>query len=176
MKRIACSLSVVLAACTIQTTPGPSSPPPPRESRPSRPPPRDPEPDRPPPPADRPPPDRPPPDRNPRPAWDSTGWRLLGEKLVEGKSDIDQVDFSQKQGPVPTKMTIVVIDSSLEMHDLEVVFVSGHSFKPTGRHHFRENSRTRVIDLPAGEILRAIRFKYSNLPGGGRASVQVWIK
>jgi hypothetical protein len=172
--KIALSLSFVLAACTVQTTPGPQGPPP-RESRPSRPPPRDPEPNRPPP--DRGPepgrPDRP---RDARPAWDSTGWRLLGEKVVEGKSDVDQVDFSQKQGPTPTKMTIVVVDSSLEMHDTEVVFVSGQSFRPTGRHYFRENSRTRVIDLPAGEILRAVRFKYSNLPGGGRASVQVWIK
>jgi len=171
MKSFALSLSFVLAACTVQTTPDPQGPSP-RESRPTRPPPRMEEPNRPPP--DR--QDRPDRTDRPRREWDSRGWWMLGEKTVEGRTDIDQVDFSQKQGATPTKMTITVVDSDLEMHDTEVVFVSGKTIKPTGRHYFREDSRTRVIDLPSGEILRAVRFKYSNLPGGGRAKVQVWIR
>jgi len=79
-------------------------------------------------------------------------------------------------GKIPTRLTIVVIDSDLEMHDINVVYVSGNSFKPTGRHFFRENSRTKVIELSKAEILRAVQFKYSNLPGGGRARVQVWMQ
>ena len=71
---------------------------------------------------------------------------------------------------------IVVLDGDVEMHDLRVVFVSGNDFRPTGRHYFRENSRTRPIDLPKTEILRAVQFKYSNLRGGERARVQVWSK
>jgi hypothetical protein len=108
-------------------------------------------------------------------AWkfDSRGWTMLGEKTVDGRVDSDQVDFSQKQGKV-SKLSIVVLDSDLEMIDLRVVFVSGNDLHPTDQHYFREDSRTRVINLPAGEILRAVQFKYRNLPGGGRARVQVW--
>jgi hypothetical protein len=110
-------------------------------------------------------------------AWtfDSRGWTLLGEKTVDGRNrtDVDQIDFSQKQGKV-NKLNIVVLDSDLEMVDLKVLFVSGNNVNPTDRKYFREDSRTRVIDLPNGEILRAVIFKYANLPGGGKARVQVW--
>jgi hypothetical protein len=42
---------------------------------------------------------------------------------------------------------------------------------------FREGQRTRVIDFPGDErTIRCIDFKYRNLPGGGRAKVQVWAK
>ncbi len=110
-------------------------------------------------------------------AWtfDSRGWTLLGETTVDGRkrADTDQIDFSQKQGKV-SKLNIVVLDSDLEMIDLKVVFVSGKDIHPTDRKYFREDSRTRVIDIPPGEILRAVIFKYANLPGGGKARVQVW--
>lgn len=168
--------SLLFAACTVQTQPaGPYTGP---HTRPHRSDDRPP----PPPPPENPPPDGPPgpppgrPDRPPRPyQFDSTGWTLLGEKTVDGKVDSDQVDFSQKQGTV-SKLTIVVLDSDLEMIDLKILFVSGQDMRPTGRHYFRENSRTRAIELPKSEILRAVIFKYQNLPGGGRARVQVWAK
>ncbi len=107
--------------------------------------------------------------------FDSRGWTMLGEKVVEGRgrTDSDQIDFSQKQGKV-NNLTIVVLDSDLEMHDMKIVYVSGKSTTPTDRHYFREDTRTRVIRLDPNEILRAVQFKYSNLPGGGRARVQVW--
>ncbi len=105
--------------------------------------------------------------------FDSRGWTMLGEKTVDGRTDSDQVDFSQKQGKV-SKITIVVLDSDLEMIDLKVLYVSGKDLHPTDKHYFREDSRTRVINLDPNEILRAVIFKYRNLPGGGRARVQVW--
>lgn len=150
---------LVLAACEVRTGPGPRNPNPQySEPRPSQPPP--------------PPPDRGPPAR----AWDSSGWTLLGEKTVDGTNDSEQVDFSQKMGAPPKRLTITVTDSDLEMHDMKVVYTSGESFTPTGRHYFREGSRTRVIELSRAEILRAVQFRYSNLPGGGRARVQVWMQ
>ncbi len=94
---------------------------------------------------------------------------------MDGRVDTDQVDFSQKWGTV-SKLMIQVVDSDLEMIDLRIVYVSGNDFRPSGRHYFREGSRTRGIDLPGNEILRAVQFKYRNLPGGGRARVQVWKK
>jgi hypothetical protein len=150
---------LLLAACEVRTSPGPRGPSSPRyeEAPPSRP---------------------PPPDRGPAPSrqWDSTGWTLLGEKTVDGTNDQEQVDFSQKMGTIPKRLTITVTDSDLEMHDMKVVYTSGESFTPSGRHYFREGSRTRVIELSRAEILRAVQFKYSNLPGGGRARVQVWMQ
>lgn len=106
-------------------------------------------------------------------SFDARGWTMLGEKTVDGRVDSDQVDFSQKQGKV-SKITIVVIDSDLEMIDLRVVFTSGKDLHPTDKVYFREDTRTRVINIPDGEILRAVQFKYRNLPGGGKARVQVW--
>jgi len=106
-------------------------------------------------------------------SFDSRGWTMLGEKTVDGRTDVDQVDFSQKQGRV-SKITIVVLDSDLEMTDLKVLYVSGKDVHPTDKQFFREDSRTRVIRLDSNEILRAVIFHYRNLPGGGRARVQVW--
>ena len=106
-------------------------------------------------------------------SFDSRGWTLLGEKTVDGRTDSDQVDFSQKQGKV-SKLTILVLDSDLEMISMKIVYVSGNSETPTDRHYFREGSRTRVLKLNKDDILRAVQFKYRNLPGGGRARVQVW--
>ena len=154
-----------LTACTAGVTTGPGT------SQPYEPPPRDPvvRDHRPP------PPDRP----NPGPGWDSTGWILLGENTVDGRVDTDRIDFSQKKGEID-RLTIVVLDSDLEMVDMTLQFLgvpgksSGKQWKPPTSHYFREGARTRAIDLPNAEILRYIEFKYRNLPGGGKARVQVW--
>jgi len=48
-------------------------------------------------------------------------------------------------------------------------------FHPEVKHYFREGTRTRVIDLPGDKrIIRNINLRYRNLPGGGRARVEVW--
>jgi len=166
IRKLTFAAAMLLTACTVSTQPGPRNPPPRYDSRNDPPPP--------PPPVDNGRPDRPPP--RPDRGWDSSGWTLLGEKTVDGKTDQEQVDFSQKMGAPPKRLTVVVLDSDLEMHDMRVVYTSGNEFKPTGRHYFRENTRTRVIELSSAEILRAVQFKYSNLPGGGRARVQVWMQ
>lgn len=164
----AAAISLV-AACTVSTAPGSQ----PRSTYVAEPPPPAPRDHRGPPP----PPPSAEPGRRPRPLPDfaAQGWMLLGEKTVDGRVDSDQVDFSQKRGKV-SRIQVVVLDSDLEMTDLRVVFVSGNDFRPTDRHYFREGSRTRPIELPATEILRAVQFQYRNLPGGGRARVQVWAK
>jgi hypothetical protein len=158
MRRTLLLFVFFLAACpvTVQST-GPNQPPPP------------PPPNRP-----NPPPDRP----NPPPpvlAWDSTGWTMLGERTVEGRVDSDVIDVSQKLGQF-NQLTVVVLDSDLEMVELNITFVRGTKYSPDVKQVFRENTRTRAIALPSREILRKIEFKYRNLPGGGRARVQVWGK
>jgi len=115
------------------------------------------------------------------PAWDSSGWTMLGEVVVNGRADKDRIDVSQKSG-VMNKLTVVVVDSDLEMVDVLIHFLpqkgrpKAKDFHPEVKQTFREGSRTRAIDLPNAEILRYVEFKYKNLPGGGKAKVQLWGK
>jgi|SRR4051812_47208461 hypothetical protein len=172
----------IASACTVSTVPAssqPYSPPPPREER------------RPPPPRSEPAPvvvapapvepmdrdrdrDR---DRRPsreEPQWDHRGWISLGEHTVDGRVDEDQFDFSQKQGKI-SKIMVVVLDGDVEVLEFRIVSVTGNVYNPQTKHFFRDGSRTRPIDLPKTEILRAVQLKYRNL-GRDHARVQVWAR
>lgn len=106
--------------------------------------------------------------------WDRTGWQLLGSRVVDGKSDRDEIAVGAAKG-VFTRLMVVVEDSDLEMFDLVVEFASGQKHAPKIRQLFRDDSRTRAIDLPGNKrVIRRITFRYGNLPGGGRARVEVW--
>jgi len=114
----------------------------------------------------------------PAPAWDPRGWEMLGEQIVSGRVDRDRINVGRAMGKF-SKLMVVVLDSDLEMIDMEVVFQRGPSFRPAISQYFRESTRTRAIDLPDSyrgpeRTIRHIDFKYRNLPGGGRARVQVW--
>jgi hypothetical protein len=122
--------------------------------------------------ARRPPP--PPPPQQPSFQWDSRGWTMLGEQTVSGRVDRDRISVGRYEGRF-NKLTLVVLDSDLELQDFTINFADGTRYEPRVQHYFRENARTRVIDLPPGEqLIRDIELKYRNLPGGGRARVQVW--
>jgi hypothetical protein len=109
--------------------------------------------------------------------WDSRGWTMLGEQTVNSnREDTDKIRVSRWDDKF-RKLTVVVLDSDLEMIDLSVKMKHGPPFHPEVNAFFRENTRTRVIDLPGGQReIQWIEFKYRNLPGGGRARVQVWAK
>ncbi|MBP9086569.1 MAG: hypothetical protein KBG15_10660 [Kofleriaceae bacterium] len=111
----------------------------------------------------------------PAPVWDNRGWVMLGESTVDGRVDRDKVKVGNAAGTF-SRLTFVVLDSDLEMDDVAVNFVGGgKGFSPNVRQAFRENTRTRVIDLPgAARSIASVQFRYRNLPGGGRARVQVW--
>jgi hypothetical protein len=167
-----------MSACTVTATPAPSrpyEPPPPTVVREQRPPPPEPLPPPPPPPPNEPPPRHEPPPREEYTDWAARGWIMLGEHTVDGRVDFDQFDYSQKRGPI-SKIMIVVLDSDLELLECKLVSTMGIIHTPDVKHVFREGSRTRPIDLPKGEILRAVQLRYKNLPGGGRARVQVWAR
>ena len=110
--------------------------------------------------------------------WDDRGWTMLGERTVNGRrgADRDRIDVGRREGRF-RKLTVVVLDSSLDMEDMEIRFGRGENFRPDVRQVFNEGSRTRVIDLPGDDrVIKWIEFRYRNLPGGGRARVQVWAK
>lgn len=105
--------------------------------------------------------------------WDNKGWVKLGERSVDRKFDKDKIVVGSKDRF--TKITLVVEDSDLELLDLEVIFGDNEKFHPETKHVFREGSRTRVIDLPGDQrMIKEINLKYKNLPGGGKATVEVW--
>ena len=119
-----------------------------------------------------------PPPPSPAPAaafsWDSRGWQMLGEQQVSGNVDKDRITVGRYEGKF-NKLTLVVLDSDLEMLEFKVVFADRTTFDPKVSQFFRENQRTRVIDLPPSEnVIQRIDLKYRNLAGGGRAKVQVW--
>jgi hypothetical protein len=124
------------------------------------------------------PPPRPsePPPPPPAPAWDSTGWTLLGSQSVEGKRDKDTFAVGRKAGKMD-RITLVVKDSDLEMIDFVVVFENGQKFEPKIKHTFREGERTRSIDLPGNDrYIKQINVRYANLPGGGKARLEIYGK
>jgi hypothetical protein len=42
---------------------------------------------------------------------------------------------------------------------------------------FKNGETSRVIDLPGDKrTIKKVEFKYANLPGGGRAQVELWGK
>jgi hypothetical protein len=108
--------------------------------------------------------------------WDNRGWQMLGEQVVDygRRADRDRINVGRYEGRF-SKLTVVVLDSDLEMLSFQVNFPRGRPYAPAMAHYFRENQRTRVIDLPGDDrTIQSIDMRYKNLPGGGRARVQVW--
>jgi hypothetical protein len=68
-----------------------------------------------------------------------------------------------------------VTESDLEMFDMVIQFGNGGRWSPGLRHFFREGSRSRAIDLPGHvRFIRDVELVYGNMPGGGRAHVELW--
>jgi hypothetical protein len=104
------------------------------------------------------------------------GWEKLGERTVNGKMDRDIIDVGADDGTF-TAIRVKVEGSSLVMHEIRVVFLNGETFEPKTRLVFGKNSQSRIIDLPGNKrVIKRVEFKYSNLPGGGNASVELWGK
>lgn len=103
-------------------------------------------------------------------------WEKLGQTTVNGSIDRDTIHVGLEDGRFKS-IQIRVEDSSLLMHSIKVVFGNGESFEPNVRWVFNEGTRSREIDLPGDvRFIRRVEFKFSNLPGGGRAQVKLFGK
>lgn len=101
-------------------------------------------------------------------------WDKLGERWVDGRVDTDVIDVGFRDGRFHG-LLLTVEESALELFDLRVVFADGSVFEPRTRLVFAEHSRSREIDLPGeARVIRRVEFRYGNLPGGGRARVELW--
>jgi hypothetical protein len=91
-----------------------------------------------------------------------------------GKTDRDTIMVGKYQGRFD-QLTMVVTDSDLQLDDFVVTFGNGEQFSPKIKVMFKEGSRSRAIDLPGDDrFIRKIELRYSNLPGGGRAHVDIY--
>jgi len=105
---------------------------------------------------------------------DMTGWQKLGEAWVNGGSDRDKIHVGRDDGRFRA-IRLKAEHSALELYDLVITFGDGETFSPTTRVVFSEGQWSRVIDLPGRErVIRNIEFRYGNLPGGGKAQLEVW--
>jgi hypothetical protein len=115
---------------------------------------------------------------DPKPEWkfDAKGWTLLGEATVDGARDHDVIDVPRRKKAI-SKVTLVVLDSDLELADVTLNFKNGKSAKLSVKHSFKEGQRSRVIDLPKQKHkIVSIEVLYGNTPGGGKARLQVYGK
>jgi len=100
-------------------------------------------------------------------------WQGLGARQVDGRLDTDRIIVGADQGKM-TAIKLRVEDSSLVMFDVKVTFGNGETFSPNTRFVFDENSASRVIDLPGdARFIQRVDFKYGNLPGGGKARIEL---
>ena len=99
--------------------------------------------------------------------------KKVGESMVDGARDRDTIQVARAHNPL-THIMIRVEQSDLELYDLVVTFADGTTFAPPMRLTFREGARSRQIDLPGtARVIRRVDFRYGNLPGSGRARLEL---
>jgi hypothetical protein len=69
----------------------------------------------------------------------------------------------------------VVAGSDVELRNVVITLGNGEKFEMPSSVVFREGTRTAPIDIP-GKLrkIKSLEFAYANLPGGGRAQLEVW--
>jgi hypothetical protein len=71
----------------------------------------------------------------------------------------------------------VVAGSDVALNNITIKLGNGEKFDLPGPVVFKEGTRTSPVDIP-GKVrkIKSIDFAYANLPGGGRAQVEVWAR
>ncbi len=102
------------------------------------------------------------------------GWTQLGSREVSYRSERDVISAAGEG--LFRRVMIVVDDADLELFDVKVVFANGEVFSPETKLYFKEDSRTRVIDLPGeARAIRRIEFAYRSVQGGGDGKAEVHV-
>ncbi len=103
-------------------------------------------------------------------------WELLGSRQVNFAVDRDVIPVTAREG-VFRAIKLEVEDGNLEMYDIKVVFGNGEVFSPETRLVFRENSRSRTIDLPGNRrVITRVEFFYRSRARRGKATVRLYGK
>jgi len=107
--------------------------------------------------------------------WENKGWAFLGKVTVDGWKDRDRLTI--RKGKPFSELMFVVTGSDVKLDRVIVTLGNNEKFETESGHTFKEGARIAPIDIP-GKLrrLRSVDFAYTNLPGGGRASVEVWAR
>lgn len=101
-------------------------------------------------------------------------WELLGTRQVNYRGDHDVIAVTAREGWFQA-IKVEVDDGNLEMWNISVVFANGERFSPETRLVFREDSRSRTIDLPGGRrFIQRVEFFYRSRGARGRAEVRLY--
>jgi hypothetical protein len=105
-----------------------------------------------------------------------SGWAKLGERAVDGRDDVDTILVTGSEGKY-TRIKLAIEHSAIEIESVVVTFGDGSTFSPETRELIGRGDNTRTIDLPgAARTIRSVRFRYGNVPGGGRAQIELWAR
>ena len=100
----------------------------------------------------------------------------LGERAVNFKSDHDVIEVGAYQGAFRS-LSFVVEKNDIELFNVVIVYGNGEREKFDTRLHFREGSRSRVLDFHGGKrIIKSIQFTYRTVGtwAEGKARVAVY--
>jgi hypothetical protein len=106
------------------------------------------------------------------------GYVYLGDRWVRGGGQAvhEAIGGLRNDGRFRSMM-LVIEHAPVEVYDLVVTFGDNQTFRPGTRLTFGPDSTTREIDLPGGErIIRRVDFVVANLPGDGRAKLELWAR
>jgi hypothetical protein len=107
--------------------------------------------------------------------WENKGWTFLGKDTVDGWRDTDRITV--RDGKPYTEVMFVVAGSDVELRNVTITLGNNEKYTLPSNVVFKEGTRTSPIDIP-GKVrrIKSIDFAYANLPGGGRAMVEVWAR
>jgi hypothetical protein len=104
------------------------------------------------------------------------GYNFLGERWVHGHGrEVHEAIGGLRGDGGFTSIMLVVENAPVEMYDVVVTFGDGQEYRPGTRLTFGPDSTTREIALPGGvRAIRRVDFVFGNIPGEGKAKVELW--
>jgi hypothetical protein len=115
----------------------------------------------------------------PRPVMvQSGGYVLLGQREVHGRGQaVHEGIGGLKHDGRFSAIRLVVQNAPVELYDVAIMFGNGQVYQPGTRMTFGPGTETRDIPLSGGaRFIRRVDFWFANIPGDGKALVQLWAR
>ena len=104
------------------------------------------------------------------------GYTYLGERWVAGRGqEVHEAIAGLRGDGRFSSIMLVVENAPVEMYNVVITFGDNQRYEPGTRMTFGPDSTTREIPLPGGaRVIRRVDFVFGNIPGDGRAKVELW--